>query len=250
MKNWADAIDAGADPSIGAALSGELNPDVAVKRAIAKLKAQDTLGLANFNWNRRGAFQDDAQAATAEENAKDRANRSEINALRIKSYLDGIKLKGDSIGKNMPNEIPVPIIKEIAFGLDDFIAATGRDMPLEKYNKFAELVGKRWQKNGNVQQSLNEQWAKSFPNSRTYAGAEADPDQRGFFSDTPGMLSPVLEDDAPLNYSDAIPGANPGAAPPPPPPAPAPAPPKPKPKSAGTVAPTQKPKKPLSSFGR
>lgn len=202
MTKWADAIRLGGDPGTGESLSGELNPEVAVKRQLAKLKAAETLGLANFNWNRRDAFQNDAQSATAEENAKNRAFQAEQNALRLKNYLDAQRLRNQGKGGTGPNEIPVPILKEIAFGLDDMIAATRRDMSLEAYNKFAEEASKRWQVNGNVQQSLNEQWAYSFPNSRTYETAEADADMPGFFGGQRGLLKPRF-DDEPTSLGDA-----------------------------------------------
>jgi hypothetical protein len=248
LKNWADAIDLGDDPDVGAKLSGELNPEVAVKRALTEIAARNKLGLADFNWGRRGALQDDAQAATADESSKARQFTAEQNALRFKNYLDGINLRNKQSGKGEPNEIPVPIIKEITFGLDDFIFATGRDMSLEKYNQFAERVGKRWQRNGNVQQSLNEQWAESFPNSRSYAGAEAEPDTNTWYGGTNrGKLNPYFSDE-PSQYSDAfVPGAAPPAA------APSAAPPaaeKPKPKPAGTTAPPPKKRRPIESFGR
>jgi hypothetical protein len=188
MSRWSDAIQLGGDPSIGESLSGELNPEVAVKRAMAKLKAAEAMGLAGFNWNQRGALQDDAQAATAAENEKNRRFQAEQNALRLKAHLQRTK------GQGGPNEIPDAIIKTISYGLDDRIAATGRDMSLEDYFRFGEEAGKRWQVNGNVDQAINEVWAETFANSRTFADAEHEADLPGLFGGTKGKLKPHFAD--------------------------------------------------------
>ena len=199
MKKWAEAIELGGDPGIGESLSGELNPEVAVKRAMMKLKAAEAMGLSGFNWSQRGGLQDDAQAHDSAEKEKQRRFQADQNAARLAAYLKRGRGQGGAAG---PNEIPDAIIKTISYGLDDRIAATGRDMTLEDYFRFGEEAGKRWQENGNVDQALNEQWAESFANSRTFTDAEHEPDTPGLFGGSKGKLKPYFAD-RPTNLGEA-----------------------------------------------
>jgi hypothetical protein len=221
VEAWAEAVEHGGDPATGAKLAGTMNPDFAVREALANIRGSQNINaintrgaiqeeIARLNWNQRGILQNDAQVHDLEKQKRQQEFQSEQNFLAAREHMARIfaaeEAKARAGGGGVPKSPPDGIIKEISYGLDDMIAATNRTMTLEARNEFIARATRRWQKSGNWRDALNVQWRKSFPKSNTFADAEHDRDVPGGFfgGGSRGALRPVFEDEtepAPTPYS-------------------------------------------------